>query len=150
MKRDFCGIAKRLLVIVLLPVLLTGCRSQSVRTVDQAGGIEVLSHSDRLTGKYEFNWYTLLIDGNEVGVGEPWYEVEQRRFQSVERVRARDDAVVVKILGVSRENAYSHYMTFLLERDGQGGIDVTRLSPAGEPTADGLDIRWPIPERRDP
>lgn len=150
MKRDLCGIAKRLLVVVLLPVLLAGCRSQSVRTVDRAGGIEVLSHTARLTGKYEFSWYTLSIDGSEVGVGEPWYDSEQRRFQRVELVRARQGAAVVKIRGASRESAYSHYMTFLVERDGQGGIEVTRLSPAGQPSADGLDILWPIPERRDP
>ncbi len=136
-------------VILMLPLLLAACRSQSVRTVARIDGIEVLRHVDRRVGTFEFLWYTVRIDGVEVAISEPWYETGQRRFQRVDQVRLGEaDAVVVKVLGVSRESAYSHFMTFLLERDGQGGVEITRLSPVGAPNADGLDIHWPIPEQR--
>jgi hypothetical protein len=150
MKRGVRSVAAGLALIALLPLMLAACRSHSVRTVDRAEGIEVFAHSDRLVGKYDFRWYTVRIDGVEAAIGEPWYDAGQRRFQRVDLVQIGEvHAAVVKVLGTSRESAYSHYMTFLVEPDGQGGIAITRLSPAGRPGADGLDVHWPVPGRAD-
>lgn len=133
------------LALALMPALLLGgCRFVVADLSEERGGVRILQHEDRRVGVGTWRWYTVEFNGREASVGEPWYASERTRFERAALVPGSDDRVIVKVLGVSRGYAYSHYATFLLEMGTDGRMITTRLSPEDHPTADGVDVHWPI------
>lgn len=127
--------------------LLSACRFVAADLIAERAGARILEHEDRRVAVGIWRWYTVEFGGREATIGEPWYATEQRRFAKAMLLPGDGEAVIVKVLAASRSHAYSHYATFLLERDPAGVTIATRLSPENDPTADGADIHWPVPDR---
>lgn len=131
-------------MLALLAALIAGCQTLRTLPIGQRGAFRVVEHEDRRVGIGTWRWRSVAFEGRGVAIGTPWYVAPQARFDRADPARGSREAVVVKVLGPSRAHAWSHYATFLLERGADGGLSVTRLSPA-DPLADGAEIEWPLP-----